>query len=178
MENLHSTSDSEKRSTDHDTDDERKGSRATDVAVPALLGGAAAGAVAGTFAGPIGAAVGAVIGAVAAGFAGNEIAASIDKTREEAHWRDNYSKRAYVGSDGTFEDYGPAYGHGVDGYIKHPGRSFDDAEPDLFRDWSSSRGTSTLDWERARPATRDAWDRLSDSVGRSEKNDSNRTGDL
>lgn len=136
---------------------ERTGSRAADVATSAILGGATAGVVAGSVAGPIGAAVGAVLGAVAAGLAGNAIDESIDKDIEEAHWREAYVQRPYVRVGDTYEDFGPAYGYGVTAFILHPGRSFEDAEEALARDWASARGASALDWDRARPAAEDAW---------------------
>ena len=137
--------------------EERTGSRAADVATSAVLGGAAAGVVAGAVAGPIGAAIGAVVGAVAAGLAGNAIDESIDKELEEAHWREAYVRRPYVRVGETFDDFGPAYGYGVTAYVLHPGKTFEDADEDLAKEWASVRGASALDWDRARPATRDAW---------------------
>lgn len=151
---------SDNRSSTRIPDDERTGSRATDVGASAVIGGAAAGVVAGALAGPVGAAVGAVIGAVAAGFAGNEIAASIDRSIEESHWRSQYRERPYVTPGSSFDDYGPAYGYGVDGFIKHGGRNFDEVETDLASQWPASRGASSLEWDRARLASRDAWDRV------------------
>lgn len=59
-------------------------------------------------------------------------------------------------SGSSYDEYGPAYRYGVDAYARHPGRSFDEVEADLGRDWSTSRGSSSLEWERAKHATRDA----------------------
>jgi hypothetical protein len=137
--------------------------RVATVATSAALGGAGAGAIAGAIAGPVGAAVGAAIGAVAASFAGNSVAAAVEKdvqAAEAAYWRDNYQHRPYVDSAAQFDDYGPAYAWGVVGHSRHAGRSFDEVESELSREWPTARGNSTLDWGRARPATRDAWDRL------------------
>ena len=136
---------------------ERTGSRAADVATSAVLGGATAGVVAGSLAGPIGAAVGAVVGAVAAGMAGNAIDESIDREIEEAHWREAHAHRPYVRDGDTYEEFRPAYGYGVTAFNQHSGRSFEDAEEALARDWASARGESSLDWDRARPAAQDAW---------------------
>lgn len=136
---------------------ERTGSRAADVATSAVLGGATAGVLAGSVAGPIVAAVGAVVGAVAAGLAGNAIDESIDKEIEEAHWREAYVQRPHVRVGDTFEDFGPAYGYGVTAFILQPRTSFEDGEEELSRGWTSARGTSSLDWDRARPAAKDAW---------------------
>jgi hypothetical protein len=131
--------------------------------VGAVLGGAAAGAAAGTVVGPVGTIVGAAAGAVVGGLAGKGIAESIDPTSEMAYWRDNYKTRPYTDTATGFDDYEPAYGYGVSSYTKNPGRSFDDVDSELSRDWNASRGKSTLEWDRARLAARDAWDRVSTS---------------
>lgn len=89
------------------------------------------------------------------------VAAAIDPTGEVAYWRDNFSQRPYAANASSFDEYAPAYGYGVSSYNKYPGRSFDDVEPDLSRDWNGARGTSTLPWTQAKNATRDAWDRIS-----------------
>ena len=148
---------------------DRSGSRASDVGASALIGGAAAGAVAGTLAGPVGAVIGAAVGAVAAGYAGNAIAESVDRTVEEGHWRENFTHRPYAGPDADFDDFGPAYSYGVDAYVRQPGRSFAEVEPELSSGWSSARRSSRLDWERARPASQDAWQRLSETARRDPK---------
>jgi hypothetical protein len=100
----------------------------------------------------------------------------IDPTAEEAYWRENYSSRPYVNRGAPFDEYGPAYRYGVDTYGRHEGRSFEDAEPELRRDWDGARGTSGLTWENAKHATRDAWQRLSDFVERATPGDSDRDG--
>lgn len=132
--------------------------------VGALLGGAAAGAATGTVAGPVGTVIGAAVGAVVGGLAGKGVAESIDPTREDAYWRENYKGRPYVDASSTFDDYGPAYGYGVASYGKYEGRSFDDSELELSRGWDAARGKSSLSWDRAKNATRDAWHRVSGSV--------------
>jgi hypothetical protein len=43
-------------------------------------------------------------------------------------------------------------------------------------DWNSKRGSSSLDWARAKHATRDAWQRVSDGVERATPGDSDRDG--
>lgn len=128
--------------------------------VGAAVGGAAAGAAAGTVVGPVGTVIGAAVGAIVGGLAGKGVAEAIDPTREEAYWRDNFKDRPYARNATSFDDYGPAYGYGVRSYTKYPGRSFDDVEADLSRDWDGARGTSNLQWDQARNATRDAWERI------------------
>lgn len=126
----------------------------------AAMGGAAAGAAAGTVAGPVGTLLGAAAGAVVGGLAGKAVAENIDPTVEDAYWQQNYGKRPYVEQDAKYDDYGPAYGYGVGAASRYPDRDFDDVEPDLSRAWDGQRGTSSLSWERAKEATRDAWNRV------------------
>ena len=146
------------------------------VGLGAALGGAAAGAATGTIAGPVGTVIGAAIGAIVGGLAGKAAAESIDPTLEDAYWRENYATRPYVQPGAGYDDYGPAYKYGTDAYARHPGRSFADAEAELARDWDKSRGKSTLEWERAKIATSDAWNRMSNSVERAIPGDSDRDG--
>ena len=129
----------------------------------ALAGGAAAGAVAGTMGGPVGTVIGAAIGAVVGGLAGKGAAEAIDPTRESAYWSENFSARGYVEKGSSFDDYGPAYGFGVNAFGRYPGRDFDDVEAEMSGEWAGSRGASNLSWERARPAAREAWTRISPS---------------
>ncbi len=140
-----------------------------------VAGGAAAGAAIGGMTGPAGAAVGALVGAVAGAVAGKSVAKNVDPDAHDAYWRDNHSTRSYANGS-TFDEYRPACGYGVDAYTRYPGRSFDDLEPELSRDWNSRRGNSNLDWGRAKHASRDAWQRVSDTVERAIPGDSDRDG--
>ena len=152
------------------------GSHPVGTGIGAAIGGAAAGAATGTVAGPVGTVIGAAIGAVAGGLAGKGIAEAIDPSAEDAYWRENYSRRPYVDAGLGYEEFGPAYGFGVDAYRRYPGRRYEDIEPDLSREWDSVRGGSNLTWDRARHATRDAWDRVSNTVERAIPGDSDRDG--
>lgn len=125
-------------------------------------GGAVAGAaVGGAVAGPVGAVVGGAVGAVAGGLAGKGAAELVNPTEEERYWRTEYRKRPYVKSDRDYEYYGPAFQYGWESASKPTtsGRSFEDIEPELERDWGSYRGTSKSDWREVREATRDAYAR-------------------
>lgn len=137
------------------------GSHPIGTGLGAALGGAAAGAMTGTVAGPVGTVVGAALGAIVGGLAGKSAAESIDPSLEDAFWRENYRQRPYVAAGSSFDDYGPAYGYGVASWGRYPGRSFDELDADLARDWTSARGRSNLDWALARNAARDGWGRVS-----------------
>ena len=137
-----------------------------------IAGGAAAGALAGGVTGPAGAAVGAVVGAVAGAVIGRSTA---DPVVEDTYWRENFSSRPYTGGS-TYDEYQPAYRYGLDSYSKYPNRAFDDIEPELSRDWGGARGRSSLEWDKAKHATRDAWQRLSNAVERAIPGDSDKDG--
>ena len=64
----------------------------------------------------------------------------------------------------------------VDGAYGAMAAAVPDAEPDLKRDWERVRGNSSLSWENAKDATRDAWQRMSDAVERAVPGDSDRDG--
>jgi Glycine zipper len=99
--------------------------------------GAAVGAVVGSFAGPAGTAVGAAIGAVVGGLSGKGVAESGNPTVEDAYWRENYRSRPNVKAGAKYQEYQAAYRHG----------------------WEGHRRYGELDWDKASPAARDAWDR-------------------
>ena len=49
--------------------------------------------------------------------------------------------------------------HGWESRARYPEQSFDEAEPHLQADWEKKTNRE-LAWERARLASRDAWDRM------------------
>jgi hypothetical protein len=104
-----------------------------------------------------------VAGAVAQGF---------DPSAEENYWRECYSSRPYVTAGSTFSEYRPAYRYGIDAHRRFEGRSFDDLEAELMRDWDRVKGTSSLTWETARHAARDSWQRVTDFLASATPGDS------
>lgn len=134
------------------------GSHPVGTGVGAALAGAAAGAAGGALGGPVGAAVGAAIGAVAGGYAGKAIEETIDPTAEDAYWRENYRNRPYVEQGTDYETYRPAYEYGWQSRTQNAGQKFEDVEVNLERGWKSR--SSKLSWERAKEATRDAWNHV------------------
>ena len=129
------------------------------VGLGAAAGGMAIGAAVGTVAGPLGTAIGALVGAVAGGLAGKGVAEAIDPTAEDAYWRANYASRAYATPRDPDDDWGPAYAYGVAHYNRNvdPAATFEDLEPAMEQGWNKARGTSSMEWTRARLAAYDAW---------------------
>ncbi|MFC3127921.1 hypothetical protein [Coralloluteibacterium stylophorae] len=141
------------------------GAHPVGVGVGTAVGGAAAGAAAGAFFGPIGSLIGVVAGGIAGAAAGKGVAERIDPTGEIDYWREAHAERPYVAENREAgydydRDYAAAYGFGLQAREANQDRHWDEGlEGDLGRDWDKHRGDSRLDWELARPAARDAWDR-------------------
>lgn len=152
----------EDRDLNRDPITEEPGAHPIGTAVGAT-GGAVAGAAAGTIAGPVGAAVGGVVGAVVGGLAGKAAGEAVNPTAEEAFWRENYQKESYYESGRSFDDYGPAYRLGLSGRQRYED-PWQAVEPRLATEWETSRGNSTLDWDRATHASHAAWRRVDDQV--------------
>lgn len=138
-----------------------------------VAGGAATGMLVGGMTGPVGAAVGAAVGAVAGAVMGRK---SADPELEDKYWRDNYKTRPYAQKDLDYDHYSPAYRAGADSWSRNPDRSFEEVEPELQKNWGSNRGQSSLDWNNARPAARDAWERVKNATERAIPGDSDKDG--
>jgi len=80
---------------------------------------------------------------------------------DDTYWQANYRNRPYASATGrAYDYYQPAYRYGHEAANRFQGRSWNDVESDLSRDWHAyeHRGTST--WEQMKDAVRDAWDRV------------------
>jgi hypothetical protein len=142
-----------------------------------VAGAAAAGAAVGSVAGPAGTLVGAAIGAAAGGMAGKFVADLVDPKMEDEFWRKNWSDRKYTDGGFTYDqDWGPAYRYGMEAFSRYRDLAYDDFENDLAAGWADARGESRLDWDCAKHATRDAWQRISDRVEGAAPGDSDRDG--
>lgn len=111
-------------------------------------------------------AMGTGVGAAASDLAGKGTSAAIEATAEQSQGHEDFSSRAYVEHEWNFKDYSRAYRFGAAAYGRSKGRSFDDAEPALKRNWERAKGNSDLPWEHAKYASREAWQRGSDSLER------------
>ncbi len=123
---------------------------------------AAAGAALGTAAGPAGMVAGAIVGGIVGAAAGKGLAEAVNPTEEDEFWSKNYHTRPYATDTLEYDTYRPAYRYGVDSFSKYEGRPFEEVEPHLKSNWETARENSSLDWDTARPATRDSYNRLSE----------------
>jgi hypothetical protein len=126
------------------------------------LAGAATGAAIGAAGGPVGAVIGGVAGAVtgggvgAAGDAAGE-AAEDAGTFDSDYYRNDYNTN-YASSGYSYEQYEPAYRYGYDlrSNERYRGRSWNEIESDIGRDWDSNRYGP---WDRFKDAVRRGWER-------------------
>jgi uncharacterized protein YcfJ len=127
--------------------------------IGAVAGGAAAGAAVGTVAGPVGTVAGAAVGAVVGGIAGHSVAKAVNPSIEDAYWRENHRRQSFA-KNRSYDDYGPAYRSGYEGYAQYGARgcTFEDREVELRKNYEANQ--PKLAWDEARPASHAAWQRL------------------
>ncbi len=101
-------------------------------------------------------------GAAAGAIMGRSAAEPTNATLEHQFWRNEFGKRPYVTQGSLYDQYAPAFQYGWESQAAFApkGRTFDEAEPELRRDWGTRCGKSKLSWENAKEATRDAWSRV------------------
>ncbi|MFN8392637.1 MAG: hypothetical protein U0136_20255 [Bdellovibrionota bacterium] len=124
------------------------------------LTGAVAGATLGSAAGPIGTVAGAAVG----GFAGAKTAEriQIDLAAEDHYWESNWKNRPYSSTVSSYSEIQPAYRAGYDlpeDVYLDDNTTFETAEPTLRKTYERNSG-SGLKWDSARPAAKDAFDRV------------------
>ena len=103
-------------------------------------------------------------GVAAESITGRSAAEKIDPAVEETFWRMSFASRPYANHGVGYEQYAPAYKYGWETRAEHAGKPFKEVEKQLEAGWSKVKGTSTLAWNHARSATRDAWHRLDTAV--------------
>jgi hypothetical protein len=128
------------------------------------VGAAAVGAAAtaiGATAGPIGAVVGAVVGSVIGGLVGKSAAEATNPTVENAYWQESYQSRPYAHPERSYEAYELAYQLGYENYIAYSDQktTYQEVEPELEREYERRNDGSSVSWDHAKYAVRDAWER-------------------
>jgi hypothetical protein len=127
-------------------------------------GGVAGAAIGAAVGGPLGAAVGAVVGGVAGAYSGRGVAEAVNPTEEEKYWRENHDTQTWAQDKSSFEHFAPAYRTGYEGAAKYAGRHYHEIEADLALDYERNDANPAIPWDRARPAVRAAWDKVSGVV--------------
>ncbi len=121
------------------------------------VAGAVTGAAVGSAAGPVGTVIGAVVGGALGSKAGGGIAEAVNPTDYTKHFESTYQSAPYYAAGRDWNDYQPAYKYGYDTYGQYRGQRFEDVEPQLERDWNSTKANSRLGWNEAKGAVRDGW---------------------
>jgi len=109
------------------------------------------------WAGPLGAVIGAAAGAVMGGLVGKNTAEAINPTAEEVFWRETYFREPYYVQGRAYEYYAPGFRAGWNGRVRHDGRAFEEAEPELQAEYILGKSELDPDWQEIRPAARAAW---------------------
>jgi hypothetical protein len=90
-----------------------------------------------------------------------ETTATTTWNTERKYWQDTYPTRSYYTQNRQYTTYEPAYRYGVETYYRTGGRNYTDLnQEELRKGWEQARDGSTLTWEEAQSATRDAYGRL------------------
>lgn len=141
------------------------GSHPAGTSIGTAGGGIAGAAIGGAVGGPAGAAIGAIVGGVVGAYGGRGVAETINPTQEEQYWRENHLEQSWAAEDAPFDHYAPAYRTGYEGVQKYSGKPYHEIEADLARDYEKNDANPAIPWDRARPAVKAAWDRLSGVTG-------------
>ena len=153
------------------------GSHPIGTGVGAAGGGLTGAAIGAAVGGPIGAAIGAVVGGVAGAYGGKGVAEAVNPTEEEKYWRENHASQSWAeGESSSYEQYGPAYRTGYEGVMKYAGKNYHEIETDLARDYETNDANPAIPWDRARPAVKAAWTRVSGTVSPRDSDRGMRTG--
>ena len=90
----------------------------------------------------------------------SSLAMRVNPEVEETYWRQNYLREPYYERGYSFDDYLPAYRTGWEGRLRYAGRTYEQCERVLQRDYQRNRGRSQLDWAKNRHAVRAGWERF------------------
>jgi len=95
---------------------------------------------------------------------------------EDEYWRENHPSQAWAEKDTSYEHYAPAYRTGYEGVTKYAGKHYHEIETDLARDYEKNDANPAIPWDRARPAVKAAWHRVSGVTGPRDPDRGMRTG--
>ena len=76
----------------------------------------------------------------------------------DQYFEPRYSSTEYYSDEHAFDDYRPAYRFGTYARTRYPERDWDDQlEAKLKAEWEEFKGDTSLAWNRAKYAVKDAW---------------------
>ncbi len=97
-------------------------------------------------------------------YSGRGVAEAVNPTAEDAYWRENHTSQEWANEGSTYDEYAPAYRTGYEGVMKYAGRDCEQVETDLALDYQKHDPNTALPWDRARPAVKAAWQRVSGTI--------------
>ncbi len=133
------------------------------------VSGATTGAAMGAIGGPVGAVIGGAAGALTGGVIGSNVAhaadAAIDPEKHDAYWQENHSRQSYATSGDKYDQYSGAYKTGYMGAREHGAdKTFTEAESTLKSSYEKLKGSSSLGWDKAKHATKAAYDKAAEDL--------------
>lgn len=126
----------------------------------AVAAGATGAAIGAAVAGPVGLALGAAAGGALGAVFGDRAAEARDTRGDLGHFEQIFRGMPYYVEGMAWDDYAPAYRHGLATWRTHGALGFDAAQADLEAGWAAARGDSRLEWAQARGAVEHAWREL------------------
>jgi hypothetical protein len=131
----------------------------------AALAGGAVGAAIGAMVGPAEVAIGAAAGGAIGALAGDRMSKAAAPDEDLGHFRQIFHTMPYYSDGFEWRDYAPAYRYAIDAHARHEGRPFEQVERQLQDGWeAAAHFGSRLDWNRAQPAMRHAWESLDNAA--------------
>jgi hypothetical protein len=110
-----------------------------------------------------GATMGDTVGSAGMG-TGRTLDSGMTSDYDDDYFRRSYTTRPYYETGKAYDEYEPAYRFGHSLRSRYTGRNWNDIETDVSSDWDAHRGRSSLTWERAKHAVKDAFERMGDKV--------------
>ena len=90
---------------------------------------------------------------------------TIDPATHDAFWQENHSTQTYAKDGGGYDEYSHAYRTGYQGAQTHGAtKTFTDAETTLKDSYEKLKGNATLGWDKAKHATRAAYDKAAEEI--------------
>jgi hypothetical protein len=80
-------------------------------------------------------------------------------TEDESSWREHHGEQPW--KEEPYEHYEPAYKAGFEAARRHAGAHYEEIEANVARDYEKNDANPAIPWDRARPAVRSAWHRVS-----------------
>ncbi len=90
---------------------------------------------------------------------------AVNPENHATYWQENHAEQPYASEDGSYEQYRSAYHTGYTGAQEHGAtKTFADAESTLKSTYEKAKDSAGLGWDKARFATKAAYDKAADEI--------------